>query len=84
MLETNIHQQVKHSKGLFKKPMIQGALKPWKTSKQDHILCVQQQRKIQHMKREERIAIINARNALINPHETPLNNQKTMRTTSGE
>jgi len=58
--------------------------KPWKTSKRDRILCKQQQRKIQRMKREERIALINARNAPINLHRTPLNNQKTVRTINGE
>jgi len=48
-----------------------------------HILCVQQQSKIQSVKREEPIAFTNARNALNNPHKIPLNTQKTVRIISG-
>jgi len=36
------------------------------------------------VKREERIVFTNARNAPINPYKTSLNNQKTVRTISGE
>jgi len=36
------------------------------------------------VKREERIALTNARTAPINPYETSLNNQKAVRTISGE
>jgi len=83
MLEHNIHEQAKNSKGMPKKPMVQRTLKQSQDNIKTRSYSVRTAAE-HNPTHEERIAIINARNARINARKALPNNQKTARTTCEE